>query len=209
MTTTPPRAFEPRHLQLARALFAALAAVMVTFSPDHSAAVGLAIFSGFSIATGLVFVLAAWLAFPAGRRAVPILLGALDLAAGMVEGVTPWRSTALFFALVITWAAVTGLVELLAGIRARRAALGAESPRDAMTIGVLTLVLAAGTAVVPAGYALNYSVEGAGTFTLTGTVIAVGIFGGYAAIVAVFLGIAGFSPRKDAVVANDRTEVDA
>jgi hypothetical protein len=140
---------------------------------------------------------------------VPILLGALDLAAGMVAGVTPWRSTALFFALVITWAAVTGLVELLAGIRARRAALGAESPRDAMTIGVLTLVLAAGTAVVPAGYALNYSVEGAGTFTLTGTVIAVGIFGGYAAIVAVFLGIAGFSPRKDAVVANDRTEVDA
>ena len=50
MSTAPPaRAFEVRHLQLARALFAAVAAAMITFSSDHSAQVGLAVFSGFAI----------------------------------------------------------------------------------------------------------------------------------------------------------------
>ena len=33
------RTFEVRHVQLARAAFAALAAIMITFSPDHSAVV--------------------------------------------------------------------------------------------------------------------------------------------------------------------------
>ena len=56
MTSAAPlRTLEVRHLQLARAFFAALAAVMITFSPDHSAAVGLAVFSGFAIATGLMW----------------------------------------------------------------------------------------------------------------------------------------------------------
>ena len=51
--------------------------------------------------------------------------------------------------------------------------------------------------LVPTQYALEYTIEEANaTFTLTGIIIGVGIFGGYAAIVAVYLGIAGFSPRK-------------
>src|SRR3546814_3262479 len=70
--------------------------------------------------------------------------------------------------------------------------------RDALTIGILTAVLAVAVAVVPTGYALEYYIADAGrSFTLTGTTIAVGIFGGYAAIVAVYLGIAGFSPRRE------------
>ena len=52
------RTLDVRHLQLARAAFAAIAAIMVTFSPDHSSAVGLAVFSGFAIATGIVFAVA-------------------------------------------------------------------------------------------------------------------------------------------------------
>ena len=43
-------------------------------------------------------------------------------------------------------------------------------------------------------FRLDYTV-GPEDLTLTGTAIGVGIFGGYAAIIAVFLGIAGFSPR--------------
>ncbi len=71
--TTPSaaRTFDARHLQLARALFAALAAVMVTFSSDHSAPLGLGVFSGFALATGLVFALAAWLIAPRGERRSP------------------------------------------------------------------------------------------------------------------------------------------
>ena len=82
MTEAAERAFEVRHVQLGRALLAAVAAVMVTFSPDHSAGVGLAIFSGWAIATALILLIAAWLVYPQGRRGAPILLGALTLGAG-------------------------------------------------------------------------------------------------------------------------------
>jgi hypothetical protein len=54
---------------------------------------------------------------------------------------------------------------------------------------------------VPAQYTLNYFIaEAHRSFTLTGIAIAVGIFGGYAAVIAVYLGIAGLSPRRAAPV---------
>lgn len=197
VTATAARTFEVRHLQLARALFAALAAIMVTFSPDHSAAVGLAVFSGFAIATGLVFLLACWLVYPAGGRAVPLLLGIFTVVAGMVGGLPPLRTDALFFVVLIAWALVTGLVELLGGIRGRRT--GDLAARDGVLIGILTLVLGAGLLLVNPAYSLEYFIAEAGqAFTLTGITIGVGLFGGYCAIVAVFLGIAGFSPRREA-----------
>lgn len=205
MTSAPSApAFDARHVQLARAVFAAIAAVMITFSSDHSAAVGLSVFSGFAIATGLVELLAAWLVSPAGARWPSILLGVLTAIAGMAGGVAGWRTTELFFAVVISWAVLTGLVETIAGARDRRAvrrsavadSAALAAARDGLTIGIVTLVLAAGLAVVPTRYALNYSIEGAGSFTLTGITIGVGIFGGYAAVVAVYLAIAGFSPRR-------------
>ncbi|HBR88628.1 MAG TPA: acyl-CoA synthetase, partial [Microbacterium sp.] len=69
MTSSPSsRAFDVRHVQVARAVFAAIAAVMITFSSDHSAAVGLAVFSGFALATALVHLAAAWLVYPVGAR---------------------------------------------------------------------------------------------------------------------------------------------
>ncbi len=205
-------------MQLARAAFAAIAAIMITFSPDHSGNLGLAVFSGFAIATGLVFLLAAWLVHPTGARWPAMLLGIIGVAAGMVAGVTSLRSTLMFFAVVIAWAIASGLVETIVGARTlhalRRdpgtdavAQTDASTPsrgeaRDSLTIGIITLVLAAGLLLVPAQYALNYHIEAAGqTFTLTGIVIAVGVFGGYAAVVAVYLAIAGFSPRRHAAVA--------
>ncbi|WP_246159949.1 acyl-CoA synthetase [Microbacterium rhizomatis] len=207
-SASAPRTFEVRHVQLARAAFAAIAAVMITFSPDHSGSLGLAVFSGFAIASGLVFLLAAWLVHPSGARWPAMLLGIISVAAGMVAGVTSLRSTLMFFAVVIAWAIASGLVETIVGartLRSLRREADTDAPtrgeaRDALTIGIITLVLAAGLAVIPAQYALNYHIEAAGqTFTLTGIVIAVGVFGGYAAIVAVYLAIAGFSPRRHAV----------
>ncbi|MDQ1130122.1 acyl-CoA synthetase [Microbacterium sp. SORGH_AS_0888] len=196
------RAFEVRHVQLARAFFAAIAAVMVTFSSDHSAAVGLSVFSGFAIASGLVLLLAAWLVYPAGSRALPVLLGVLSAAAGMIGGLPPLRSTVMFFVLVIVWALVTGLFEGIAGFRAfRRAPVHSVArgvARDGLTVGVFGVLLALGTLLVSPQYALEYYIEDAHqSFTLTGITIAVGLFGGYAAIVAVYLAIAGFSPRRD------------
>lgn len=198
MTDVASRTFEVRHLQLARALLAAMAAVMITFSADHSAAVGLAVFSGFAIATGLVLLLAAWLVYRPGSRAAAVLLGVVCLVAGMVTGIPPLRTTALFFVVVITWAAITGVAELVAGLRARRT--GDPTARDAILIGAVPIALAIGLLLVNPAYSLEYVIREAGpngtSYTLTGITIGVGVFGGYAAIVAVFLGIAGFSPRR-------------
>lgn len=188
------RAFSVRHVQLSRAVLAAVAALMVTFSSDHSAPVGLAAFSGFTIATGSVLVLSAWLVYPAGRRWWVVLMGALSLAAGMAGAIPSIRGDGLYFALVIAWALCTGLVELIAGIRQR----GADGARDQILIGSAGLLLGALLLLVPVGLSQPYVVEGAGRFELTGIMLGVGLFGGYAAVVAVFLGIAGFSPRPAA-----------
>jgi len=201
------RAFEVRHLQLARALFAALAAIMVTFSSDHSAAVGLSVFSGWAIATAIVFLVAAWQVYTAGSRVVPVVLGVLTLVAGMVAGLPGIRSTTLFFALVITWSLITGLVELVSGIRGRGAD---EHARDAILVGSLTIALGLGLLVVNPAYSLEYFNRTVGEGgTLTGITIGVGIFGGYAAIIAVFLGIAGFSPRRLPAAPAAPSETDA
>ncbi|MFT4136060.1 DUF308 domain-containing protein [Microbacterium sp.] len=192
MSETAARAFEVRHVQLARALLAALAAVTITFSPDHSAGVGLAVFSGFAIATGVVVLLAARVR-PVAPRWPAVLLGSVTLVAGLIASFPGLRSIGLFFSLVIVWAVVSGVVEVVAGLVRRD-----EHTRDAVLIGVLTIVLGVALLFVSPGYALHYAIEEAGEFTLTGIAIAVGVFGGYAAVVAVFLAIAGFSPRRPA-----------
>ena len=225
------RAFRANHVQIARAVFAAIAAIMVTFSPDHSAVVGMAVFSGFAIATGIVHLLAVWLVYPAGLRWPSLALGIVTLLAGMIASLGPVRTITGFYAVVVTWALMSGLIELLAGWAALRrarpsrpatvkpghvepwsdgtptATMPRGQARDAVVTGVLGLVLGTATLCVPAGYALNYTVEAAqATFTLTGITIAVGLFGGYAAIVAVYLGIAGFSPRPAATPAASEKE---
>ncbi|GAA2894440.1 hypothetical protein GCM10010455_16890 [Microbacterium esteraromaticum] len=183
---------------------AAVAALMITFSPDHSAAVGLSVFGGFAIVTSLVLIAGAVIVHRAGQRWPAVLMGAITLVLGMAASIPAWRTDALFFVLVITWAALTGLVELIWGIRTR----GQEGSRDAITIGALGLLLALLLLVIPVGFVQNYAVEGQ-AFSLTGIIIGVGLFGGYAAIVAVFLGIAGFAPATKSAEANGETTAGA
>ena len=84
VTSADSRTFAVRHVQLARAAFAAIAAIMITFSSDHSALVGSAVFSGFAIATGLALLLAVWLVYPKGRRWPAAALGGVALASSIV-----------------------------------------------------------------------------------------------------------------------------
>lgn len=196
--SAPARTFTVRHVQLVRALFAAAAALMITFSPDHSAAVGLAVFSGFALTTALVLALSAWLVFPAGSRWPYVLLAALGFLFGMAGGVPAWRTDDLFFVIVVAWGVTTGVVELIAGLRARRA--GESTARDAITVGAFGILLGILLLAIPAGFTQPYAIKDAGEFVLTGIILGVGMFGGYAAIVAVFLGIAGLTPKRaDAV----------
>lgn len=192
--SAPARAFTPRHVQLLRALFAAAAAVMITFSPDHSAAVGLSVFSGFVLTSSLVMLLAVWLVFPVGQRWSWVVLALLGFAAGMTAGVPAWRTEDLFFVVVIAWALTTGVVELIVGLRARRA--GEGTARDSITVGAFGILLAVLLLTIPAGFVQPYAIQGAGEFELTGIILGVGMFGGYAAVVAVFLGIAGLTPKR-------------
>lgn len=209
------RTFDVRHVQIARAVFAAIAAIMITFSPDHSALVGMSVFSGFAIATGLVLLISVWLVYPAGRRWPAAALSGVTLAAGMAGGLTPTRTVIGFFVIVIAWALISGVLEVIAGwqgLRARSerreivpgvadarpaAPVGPRSEsRDAVVVGAVTVLLGIALLFVQPDYALDYTIEEAHqTFTLTGVTIGVGVFGGYAAIIAVYLAIAGFSPR--------------
>lgn len=201
--SAPARTFTVRNIQLLRALFAAASALMITFSPDHSAAVGFAVFGGFVAASGFIFALGAWLTAPAGARWPYILLAVIDLLTAIASGIPTWRTDAVFFIVVIVWAAASGLVELIAGLRARRVD---PTAKDAITVGALGLLLAVILLLIPAGYSLQYSVDGAGVLTLTGIILAVGMVGGYTAIVAVFLAIAGFSPNRRGDAADEMTK---
>ncbi len=200
-TTTPftPR-LEVRHVQLLRAGFAALAAAMVTFSADHSAQLGLSVFSGFAIATALVLLLAAWLSYPSGVRAPIVTQAIFTGIAGMVAGLGGLRTPEMLFSVLISWALITGFIEAITGFRARRPR-SAEA-RDGITIGVLTMLLGLVLIAVIFFAPQPYNVEGH-EFVLTRTIVAVGLFGGYVAVVAVFLAIAGFSPRRFAVHSGD------
>lgn len=193
-------------MQIARAFFAAIAAIMITFSSDHSAPVGLSVLGGFLVANALVHILAAWLVYPAGQRLPSILLGALSFAAAAAATVAG-RTTIVFFVVLIAWAATTGIVELAFGLAGRRR--GRIGARDEILIGAVTILLAIGVLLVSPQYVLDYTIkETGGTGVLTGITIAVGLYGGYAAIVAVFLGIAAVSPRRPAP-REDATPTDA
>ena len=67
---------------------------------------------------------------------------------------------------------------------------------DAITVGALGVLLAVVLLLIPSGFVQEYTIEKAGTFELSGIILGVGMFGGYAAIVAVFLGIAGLTPKR-------------
>ncbi|EZP27797.1 hypothetical protein [Microbacterium oleivorans] len=208
MSDAAPRTFEVRHLQMGRALFAALAAIMITFSVDHSAQVGMAVFSGFAIATALVLLLSVWLVFPAGDRWQAVLLGSLTFVAGMIASFPALRTDDGFFTTVLVWALVTGSAELIIGIRER--SRGNAAAREAIFVGALTLILGVALTFIPRDYLLEYYIDQARrSFTLTGITIGVGVLGGYAAIVAVYLGIAAFSPRPDAAAAVETADTDA
>lgn len=198
------RPVQVRHLQLARAVVAAAAACAITFSSNHSAAYGLAVFCGFAVVTAALFAVAAWRPATPGRRWPAVTIAVVSLAAAVVAAVPAIGSTELFFGLVLVWSVASGVVELVAGFRDRAslrgraaAAQSRAEARDAITVGVITVVFGLALLFVPGHYALRFYVaEAHQHFTLTGITIAVGIFGGYAAIAAVYLGIAALSPRR-------------
>lgn len=177
---------------VARAAVAAVAAFVITFSQDHSASLGLTVFGGFAVLTALA-LLAGSSSLGADRVAQHTFVAQalLTLAAGVVSlAMAASRSLPAFFAIVLTWALLTGALELYNGFRLR-----GRSPlsRDWVTVGLATVLLAVAFLVVPQGLDQQFTGPDGVERSLTASIVTVGIFGAYAAIVAVLLVIGGFS----------------
>lgn len=181
--------------QLLRAVPAAIAAGVITFSLDHSAPLGLTVFGAFAVLTGLLAVVFVprTLADDRVSRLNFLVSGVVSLLAGAAALVFVGTGTAAvpaLFITVIVWALLTGVLELYSGFRVR-----GRSPfaRDWMTVGGATVLLGIVFLLVPPGLDQHYTGPDGVDRSLTASIVTVGVFGAYAAIIAVLLIIGGFS----------------
>lgn len=158
---------------LARAVVALVVAAIITFSANHSAAVGLISFGGFAVVAGVVTAVGARAVTDRVVSSLMLAQGIFSVVAGVVALVLSASGLGVFLYTVSVWAALTGFCELYCGLRVRgRLAVS----RDWVTVGGLTAVLAVVFLVIP-----------------TDAVLAVGLFGAYAVVIGVYLGIGAFT----------------
>jgi uncharacterized membrane protein HdeD (DUF308 family) len=156
-----------------RGLLALVPAAVITFSQNHSPAFGLLVFGVWATVAGLVVgALSMRLMADRGIRSLFIVTAVVTVVAGLLAVSVPGGLPFLLY-LVSVWAAVTGFVELYAGLRVRGRT---ASARDWIAAGGLTAVLAIVFLLLPPD-----------------AVTAVGLLGGYLVILGVYLVIGGFS----------------
>lgn len=180
-------------LPVLRAVPAAAVALVITFSAEHSARFGLLAFAAFAMATGLLVAAVTRLRLSrSGVRAILTAQAVVSLLLGGTALVLAGGGVTAFFVVVTVWAALTGGLELYGGIRdrGRHPASG-----DWITAGSLTLVLAIVFLVVPPDFAQDFVGPDGVARVLDSSVVAVGLFGAYSAIIAVYLLVAGFSAK--------------
>ncbi|GAA1799730.1 HdeD family acid-resistance protein [Agromyces neolithicus] len=157
-----------------RGLLAAVAAVVITFSQDHSPEFGSLVFGVWAVIAGLVVgALSLRLVTARGIRSLFAINAVVTVVAGLLALTVPGGGLPFLLYLVSVWAAVTGFVELFAGLRARGTVAGA---RDWIAVGAFTALLAIVFLLLPPD-----------------AVTAVGLLGGYLVIVGVYLVIGGLS----------------
>ncbi len=180
-------------LVLARAVVAAIAAIVITFSADHSADFGLAVFGVFALATGAVLIAGARSAVAPGiHRTIFFVQGIVGLVAGIAALSLAWLGLPLFILLVSSWAAITGFLELYLGLRSRGRI---EHARDWVFAGAFTALFAIVTILIPADFSQAYTGPDDIERFLTAAVIIVGALGAYGAILGIYLVIAALSLR--------------
>lgn len=192
----------PWYAPVARAIPALVLAVVVTFSADHSAPLGLLTFGLFGAASGAVITVFALRAESGTVRTVQLVQGVITVIAGIVSLVMINGGLPFFLFLLSTFAAVTGFLELYLGLRGR----GKDrSARDWIFVGALTALLAIVVMLVPPGFTQSFTGPDDIERHLTASVIVVGVLGAYFAILGIYLMIAGLSlkwaPDNEAVSA--------
>lgn len=164
---------------IARAVPAIVVGLIITFTPDHSATLGLIALGAFGLTSAVLLVVST---LPLGRgeavrslhRGLAVITAIVSaasfaLVAGLEGDLLPFLLLALG-----GYGVFAGAYEVVWGLRHR-----AASPlaRDGITVGAGTIILA--LILVAVGDSVS----------------AVGFFGAYAVIVGVYLVIAGFSAK--------------
>lgn len=169
-------------LPLLRAVPALAAGFTITFVQDHSARFGLVVFAFFALATGIIVGVSSMRVIDdRATRSIFIIHGVVGALIGagalaVVNGAAVTESALSEFLLLVTvFAAITGFLELYAGLRAKNSALG----RDWLTVGALTAFAALIFLIIPPD-----------------AVLATGLFGAYGILIGTYLVIAGVSLRS-------------
>ncbi|MFT4030236.1 MAG: DUF308 domain-containing protein [Protaetiibacter sp.] len=175
---------------LARAVPALALGLVITFSQDHSAGLGLVGFGVFAVVTAAV-LLASGLRADRAVRGLVLVQGVVTAVAGIAALVLPGGGIGYLVPVVSAWAIVAGALETVNGIRFRRARAAA---RDWLVTGVLTVLLGLVVLLVPQTFADPYAVEDV-TGTVTADILLVGILGAWAVVAGVQLAIAAGTLR--------------
>ena len=186
----------------ARAVVALAVGFAITFTPGHSATFGLVSFGLFALVAGAVLV--AGSVGSRGDRTArgPFLAqGVVTLLAGIAAVVLPEGGVHYYVFIVSLWAVLCGALELVNGLRARRRLAAA---RDWILLGGLTLALAVVFLVVPPDYSQPLGGIEQIKGQLTASVVLVGLFGAWAIVSGVLLGISAVSARGPRTVPEDR-----
>jgi len=197
----------PWFLGLSRAIPAVVLTIVITFSADHSARLGLVAFGAYAVASGLATAIVAATRVASGTvRLIVLCQAAVALVTGGAALAVPGGGYAYFVLVLSAYAAVCGFLELYLGGRSwrqssTRPSVRSSAPssvaRDWMFVGALSVALAVTAFVIPANFNQPFSVEGV-SGAVTASVALVGVFGAYLAIVGIFLAIASFSLKWSA-----------
>ncbi|MBC7519247.1 MAG: hypothetical protein H7248_10305 [Microbacteriaceae bacterium] len=179
---------------LARVIPLLLAGLVVTFSADHSASFGLQVFGGFALLNGLTVTVLAYrrLILIGAARAFLIASGVISVLSGGCALMLQRDGVSALFLVLTVWAALTGALELYAGMRCRGRHVASG---DLMTVGALTALAAIIFVLIPPEFSQQFVGPDHVKRVLDAAVVAVGLFGAYAIILAVFLTVAGLSMK--------------
>jgi len=164
-----------------RAVPAAGAAAVITFSANHATIIGQLVFMTFGFVMAPIMLITAFgsgfasrvrIAFTVSAIAAVTAAAITSALIGPSNSGTPAEALRSFTLILGIWAAVAGLSELLAGWFHDKK----NEAREMFILGGFTAALALAELLLP----LN-------------EIYAVGLFGAYGALVAVFSAIAGFS----------------
>ena len=177
-----------------RAFLALALGLVITFTAGHTAFFGLVAFGVFALLSGLLLA-----AGSVGPKAEPISRTAfraqaiVSVVAGIAALVLPGGGIAYLVWILSGWAIVTGALELVSGIRARRRV---PAWTDWITVGTLTVLLGAIVLVIPPDIADRFTGDKGVEGLLTSPIIVVGLLGGWGIVTGVLLAIAAASPRQ-------------